>query len=269
MKKTLISDLITNPMLMGENSLLELEKIVDEFPYFHVARIVYTKNLKTENDTRYTNELKKTAIYSTDRYKLHEHFHTENSLFYNEPIDTIPPVPEKQIFEEAEIITNQEQVDKEIPKSIKVDSTPVPKIEHAKDENKNVFDWQSKHSRSTWLKALSESKNPESVTADDKKHENKQTASTVDKILEGIEKLSSREKKKTMVETPVLQSNIAKMSIIDNEDFVTETLAKVYEKQGNYSKAVGIWKKLLLLNPEKSSYFAARISELELIIKNK
>lgn len=50
-----------------------------------------------------------------------------------------------------------------------------------------------------------------------------------------------------------------------NEHFglVTETLAKILEKQQNYSKAIEIYEQLSLENPKKSAYFADRIKELK------
>lgn len=46
-----------------------------------------------------------------------------------------------------------------------------------------------------------------------------------------------------------------------DETFYTETLAKIYASQGFYQRALEVYEKLILLYPEKSTYFAALIDE--------
>lgn len=57
--------------------------------------------------------------------------------------------------------------------------------------------------------------------------------------------------------------NKAKKSSEDLNDFVTETLARIYCDQMLYHKAIATYKKLILKFPEKKLYFAAQIEQLE------
>ena len=51
----------------------------------------------------------------------------------------------------------------------------------------------------------------------------------------------------------------AKTSLIENNELVTETLARVYLEQEHFDKAIQAYKKLSLKYPKKSSFFANQI----------
>jgi hypothetical protein len=57
--------------------------------------------------------------------------------------------------------------------------------------------------------------------------------------------------------------NKARKSAEDPNDLVSETLAQIYTDQMLFHKAIDTYKKLVLKFPEKSTYFADRIRELE------
>ena len=57
-------------------------------------------------------------------------------------------------------------------------------------------------------------------------------------------------------------TQLAEHSLVEKE-VVTEAMADVWEKQGNHSKAIDTYRKLSLLNPSKSAYFAAKIDHLK------
>jgi thioredoxin-like negative regulator of GroEL len=52
------------------------------------------------------------------------------------------------------------------------------------------------------------------------------------------------------------------------ESYFTETLARIYIKQGRYSKALEIIRRLSLQYPKKNAYFADQIRFLEKLIIN-
>ncbi len=81
--------------------------------------------------------------------------------------------------------------------------------------------------------------------------------------------------KKFIVEAPHIKppepskidtENKAKKSSEESDELVSETLAKVYQDQMLYHKAIDTYKKLSLKYPEKSTYFASQIKYLELKI---
>ena len=56
---------------------------------------------------------------------------------------------------------------------------------------------------------------------------------------------------------------VTEASLSDEDDVVSEELAEVYLQQGLKREALAIYRRLSLLNPEKSVYFAEIIEKLE------
>ncbi len=89
-------------------------------------------------------------------------------------------------------------------------------------------------------------------------------ASQLRKVMD--EFVQSFEDAASGVENP--QVDVLEMSVYglqEHDDFITETMAEMLLKQEKYEKALAAFEKLRLLKPEKSVFFATRISE----IKNK
>jgi hypothetical protein len=106
------------------------------------------------------------------------------------------------------------------------------------------FTEQEIHSFSKWLSLTK-------VKKINKKESNK---NLVDTFIEQEPKISKTKKQEFF---GPMQS--AKEGLIENNELVTETLARVYLEQEHYDKAILAYKKLSLKYPQKNSFFANQI----------
>ena len=71
--------------------------------------------------------------------------------------------------------------------------------------------------------------------------------------------------KKRIKKNKKLDNNTKDLSkpLLKKDDFVTENLANIYIKQDKIDDAIKIYKKLILINSKKKSYFAKKINDLK------
>ena len=122
------------------------------------------------------------------------------------------------------------------------------------------------HSFTGWLDIMN--KAASSITSDDE-YVSPPAAGTWDIIENFIKEkphFSVQEQNRT--HAPVKNVDLSARSVTESEEFMTETLARIYLKQKNYTKAIQIFKKLSLKYPEKSIYFAGQIEYVQQLIHN-
>lgn len=205
-----ISSIIENPCTMHKDESIYISNILEKFPYFQTAHILYSKALQNTKSIRFKSQLKKAAIYSGDR----------NLLF--------------------DIISQQE--DSNISKNTDIRNL---KKEDKKAELHSFIDWISIVQTKKIVR--SKKQNPDEI---------------INLFLENKPKIKNNTKQRFFN-----ASENARKSIKENNDIITETLAKVYAKQEHFEKAILAYQKLSLKYPQKSSYFADQIKVIKKLKK--
>ena len=201
--------MIKNPYIIDKDESIYISNILENFPYFQTAHILYSKALQNTKSIRFKSQLKKAAIYSGDR----------NLLF--------------------DIISQQEDLN--ISKATIKDKL-------IKEEKKAEL-----HSFLDWISIVQTKKIVRSK---------KQNSDEIINIF-----LEKKPKIKNNKQRFFNASENAKKSIVENNDIITETLAKVYAKQEHFEKAILAYQKLSLKYPQKSSYFAEQIKVIKKLKK--
>lgn len=307
MKAEQFIELVRAPVKAGEEHISSIERIIADYPYFQTAHLLYAKALHNTGNLNYHTALKRTSVVAGDRALLYRLIQQKPALTIAIPVkeEKSPVKEEKQISnisitydvvpvlqtekkpeptrKEAEIINSEPEIVKPEVKQESLEEvimkpvmeayveTEILKITEKEPETPEV----SERSFTDWLKALAQ-QTPVIDTLP-----KKEDGSTEKKTLQP--KLKTRTEKQQQLdrllseELRISKPDVSKdfyaatektrSSVIENEDLVTETLAKIYVMQGNRGKAIRAYEILSLKYPEKSAYFATLISEIKNTLK--
>ena len=261
MKHQEFIDYLTHPEILGDTSLSSINKVVDKFPYFQTAQILFAKNLHNQNNINYNEQLKVAAVYAPDRTVLY-------NLIYN--------------YEEVQSLKFELQTRKAEDLSLKVKEDLDIVKEETKKEPFISNKLETFNNESSTQNIKQETNNEKQTTNNEQlfsgwlntgnhnivNTEIKLSAEIVNKKdlskKDLIDVFIKAEPKIIPAKTEFYSSTAkAKESLKEHEDLVSETLAKIYAKQTNFSKAISIYEKLILKYPEKSAYFAIQIKKLK------
>jgi tetratricopeptide (TPR) repeat protein len=254
---------LENPSALNERTLGELREILDEYPYFQSAHLLYVRNLQSESNFRFAGQLKTCAVYATDRTLLYQ-------LLNQGP----EKKQERDHSLEISVVSTPEN-----PTTIELsDDTPELSIEPGeslmvveKNTPKGHFDLLNfEHSDLAYtLEGIeSEAEKPLSelvkeinhlAIAEESGNEPEQKGDLIDRFIKDNPAFSAKPPENSGISERI---NKQQDRVGENDEFITETLARIYVKQGLYQKAIQAYQKLSLKYPEKSVYFARQMEEV-------
>jgi hypothetical protein len=301
MKRAEFLECVIHPNELPLGAGKELEEVIQLYPYFPGAYILHALALSQTKEIRFPEALKDAALHSGDRKHLFHLIHSPQKRIEKIELDddsaavvleeasvksSVQEEPEQQIqpkllFEpalpvEAEILSQiltypeieREHRDEEIKATeqtqLIVETVEEIQYESVKSNEIAKTDSEGKHSFSFWLKKLKkETHIPEEAELSNTEVElSEERTAPTEQLIDRFIQTEPRISKPVRTEffSPV---SMAKRSVEDNEEIVSETLARIYAEQGNTDRAIRIYQKLSLLYPDKIDYFAALIQNLE------
>jgi hypothetical protein len=220
-----------------------LQEMVQRFPYCQTSQVLYAFQLYRKNDLDFTAQLRKAAAYTSSRKKLKWLFEEKTE---DQPFGLVPEFHIKMEKQQAIGDVNEAGVQplkEKLPEDQMIEGQG--KMSLLDIVNKRLAEIEEEKNESGKPVELS-SDSPVILTKE----------AIIDKFIRDEPRIS---RPKSEFFSP---SGTASKSGIDDEEIVSETLARLYCQQGNINKAIHIYQKLSLLFPEKSSYFAAQIEKL-------
>lgn len=249
--------MIRHPETMDKETLYDLRSLLALYPYFQTARILLLQNLYLLHDPSFDEELRRSAVYITDRkvvFNLVEEAHYRLRAAVRN--DRQKPQIAAASEDEGENRTIS-LIDKFL------DTIPADEADNAAKEEKKKRKPTPADAAIDYVSYLMETENDGEEEAEAEKPEMKGQA-LIDNFINESGKIELKEEPEFIPEVDETDKKN------EDETYFTETLAQIYIKQGRYSKALEIIKRLNLNYPKKNVYFADQIRFLEkLIINNK
>jgi len=271
MKTDDIRQWINDPSQLNRESMLQLKTVLEDYPCFTIARMLYLKSLLNLNDLHFSASLIKTAVSVPDRRRLY-YFIEGKSL--PEQLENPKAVPLESggfslidrflqgstptmapMEEEAETFSYQPVADAPATAVTSVAQEPI------KAEEGFVLNYAE------FLSMQPDAGPVETV-------EPMRGQDLIDQFLEKSVHNDPKIRMRPAGEKSVGEDSVEEVAALEQmvssfnlpEDSFTDTLARIYLKQKRYDRALEIFKGLSLKYPEKNVYFADQIRFLEKLI---
>ncbi|MCU6771262.1 Uncharacterised protein [uncultured Bacteroides sp.] len=269
-----LDEWINNPDLMGSDTLEELRSIILRYPYFQTAWLLYIKNLYLIKHPSFKDELRRGALYVADLSVLF-YFVEGNSFSF----------PKSEYKESEKQVANDRTLDlinrflSEIPNDKGLSSELSIPVDSVMDYSSLLLLNSAENGRKEVDNTALPLKGQALIDDFIEKSESGMLSSgnnMTDAVGNGNEKDEFSEEDLVVIDDDnnagqvddAMDGNAEAADETGDDNYLTETLAKIYVKQQRYDKALEIIKKLNLKYPKKNAYFADQMRFLERLIIN-
>jgi len=272
------------PHYVNEGDIIGIQEVIKEFPYCQSAQVVLTKAFHVSGNLNFESQLKRAAAYAADRKQLHALLFEANNIDDHSEeyatsslteeiasdgiIEDLTKVDKNDILEQQILASAiNSSILQEVPDSIPEDLSNksfVTVLPSEPEEEKvelvvqaSSFNENEAHSFSEWVNFYGD--------AEDDIQQNIAENSLWEKTSEESKAIITGTTNSSLPTKTEFYSatKMAKLSVQEDDDLVTETLANIYADQGSFEKAIHAFEKLQLKYPEKRVYFAGRIKEIQ------
>ncbi len=240
--------LINHPELLDRDTLFELRSLLALHPYYQTARLLMLQNLYLLHDPSFDSELRRAALYITDRKVL---FNMVEAAHYQLRHETAVKIKKGETSESrtTDLINNFLET--------------IPPEEETYTGDKTKRKPSPADATVDYVAYLLQCEADINTTKQESPEMKGQAL--IDNFLEQekgriILNETGPEQPEPIVEDDEPEAN--------EEEYFTETLARIYIKQGRYQKALDILKRLSSNYPQKNAYFADQIRFLEKLVIN-
>lgn len=292
---TQLSMALTGKTDLAQLSLSELQQLAGQYPYWGPVQVLIAGKLAQERSDELNDQLERSMLYLVNPLRLQQLLKPEPFLTMDDDTDATdellmvpvtadqtavavpafaaeleqPATVEELVVQEEKtdaisIEENKEEQIAEDPSPVVTMDEPAPAktgqviptlpgMENASME----LSFEPYHTvdyfASQGIRIRDEDKNPDRFS--------RQLRSFTE-WLKTMKRLPTGE---AVVGSPTEERKVVQLAehSIQDRDVLTEAMAEVWEKQGDYAQAIRIYEKLSLLDPAKSSYFAAKIDQLK------